>query len=67
MPRFRADFVFCFDADNTRVVPSRLRELSAAAATVGFDFHGGKAEEGSEPEPSEDGWTAYAPLADPHD
>ena len=39
--------------------------LGDAAATAGFDFHGGKAEPGSEPEPTEDGWTEYAPLPDP--
>jgi hypothetical protein len=47
------------------MVPRRLHELAAAAATAGFDFHGGKAEAGSEPEPPDDGWTAYAPLPDP--
>ena len=65
MPRFRAELVFYFDAEDTKRVPKRLQELADAAATTGFDFHGGKAEPGSEPEPSEDGWTAYAPLPDP--
>ena len=65
MTRFRADLVFYFDAEDTRKVPRRLQELADAAATAGFDFHGGKAEPGSEPEPTEDGWTEYAPLPDP--
>jgi hypothetical protein len=59
MPRFRAELVFYFDADDERTVPRRLQELNAAAAAVGFDFHGGQAAEGSEP--AEDGWTRYAP------
>jgi hypothetical protein len=65
MPRFRAELVFYFDAEDERVVPRRLHELAAAAASIGFDFHGGKAEAGSEPEPPDDGWTAYAPLPGP--
>lgn len=65
MPHFRAEVVFYFDADDMRTVPRRLQELNAAAAAVGFDFHGGKAAEGSEPEPAENGWTRYAPMADP--
>jgi len=65
MPRFRADLVFYFDAEDKRMVPRRLQELADAAATAGFDFQGGKAEPGSEPEPTEDGWTEYAPLPDP--
>jgi hypothetical protein len=63
--RFRAELVFYFDADDLRAVPRRLQELHAAADAVGFDCHGGKAEEGSEPEEPEDGWTYYAPLPDP--
>jgi hypothetical protein len=62
MPRFRGDVIFYFDAPDMRIVPRRLQELAAAAATAGFEFHGGKAEPGSEPEPPADGWTAYAPL-----
>jgi hypothetical protein len=65
MPRFRAEVVFYFDADDMRTVPRRLRELNAAAEAVGFDFHRGEAAEGSEPEPAEDGWTHYAPMPDP--
>jgi hypothetical protein len=65
MPRFRADLVFYFDADDRRTVPRRLQELNAAAAAVGFEFHGGQAAEGSEPEPPEDGCTRYAPMPDP--
>ncbi len=64
MPRFRAGLVFYFDAEDTEAVPRRLQELAAAAASAGFDFHGGKAEAGSEPE-SADGWTPYAPLSEP--
>jgi hypothetical protein len=67
MPRFRAELVFYFDAEDARAVPRRLHEVTTAAATAGFDFHSAKAEPGSEPEPREDGWTAYAPLPDPHD
>jgi hypothetical protein len=48
-----------------RGVPRRLRELTTAAAAVGFDFHGAKAEEGSEPDTGDDGWTSYAPLPEP--
>ena len=65
MPRFRAEVVFYFDADDMRAVPRRLQELNAAATAVGFDFHGGKTTEGSAPEPAEDGWTRYAPMPDP--
>lgn len=64
MPRFRAEVVLYFDAEDMRAVPRRLQELSAAAETVGFDLRGAKAEEGSEPEPGADGWTHYAPLPD---
>ena len=66
MPRFRAEVVLYFDADDMRAVPRRLRELSAAAEAVGFDFHGGKAQEGTEPDTG-DGWTPYAPLPEPTD
>jgi hypothetical protein len=48
-----------------RAVPRRLRELTAAAEAVGFDFHRAKTEEGSEPHTGNDGWTGYAPLPDP--
>jgi hypothetical protein len=36
MARFRADLVFYFDAEDTRMVPRRSQELAAAAATAGF-------------------------------
>jgi len=65
MPRFRAEVVFYFEAEDTHAVPRRLRELNAAAEAVGFDFHGAKAEEGSEPDTGDDGWTGYAPLPEP--
>ena len=65
MPRFRADLVFYFNAGEMNSVPRRLQELKAAAESVGFDFHSGQAEEGSEPEPDEDGWVGYGPLPDP--
>jgi hypothetical protein len=65
MPRFRAEVVLYFEADDMRAVPRRLRELNAAAEAVGFDFHGAKTEEGSEPDTGNDGWTGYAPLPDP--
>jgi hypothetical protein len=62
MPRFRAEVVLYFEAEDMRAVPRRLHELNAAAEAVGFNFHGAKIEEGSEPEPGDDGWTGYAPL-----
>jgi hypothetical protein len=65
MSRFRAEVVFYFDAEDIRSVPKRLRALNESAGRVGFDIHGSKVEEGSEPEPDEDGWTSYAPLSDP--
>ncbi len=65
MPRFRAEVVFYFEAENMRAVSRRLRELKAAAEASGFDLHRAKAEEGSEPETGDDGWTHYAPLPEP--
>jgi hypothetical protein len=65
MPRFRAEVVLYFDAEDVRAVPRRIQELTAAATTVGFDFHRGKAEEGCEPDTRDDGWTSYAPLPEP--
>ena len=64
MPRFRAEIVLYFDADDMRIVPRRLQELNAAVATVGFDFHRGKAAR-AEPEQADDGWTRYASIPDP--
>jgi hypothetical protein len=65
MPRFRAEVVLYFEADDTRAVPRRLRELRAAAEATGFEFHAAKAQQGSEPDTGEDGWTGYAPLPEP--
>ncbi len=65
MPRFRAEVVLYFEAEDMRAVPGRLRDLSAAAEAAGFDFHSGKAEIRSEPDAGEDGWTGYAPLPEP--
>ena len=65
MPRFRAEVVLYFEAQDLRAVPRRLRELAAAAEAVGFDFHTAKAEEGSEPDTDGEGWTGYAPLPEP--
>jgi hypothetical protein len=65
MPRFRAEVVLFFEAEESRAVPRRLQELNAAAMQVGFDLHTAKAEEGSEPEPDDDGWMSYAPLPRP--
>jgi hypothetical protein len=65
MPRFRAEVVFYFEAEDMRAVPRRLRELSAASQAVGFNLHGAKAEEGIEPDTGNDGWTGYAPLPEP--
>jgi hypothetical protein len=65
MPRFRAEVVLYFEADDMRAVPRRLRELNAAAEAAGFDVHGAKAEKGSEPDTGDDGWTGYAPLPEP--
>jgi hypothetical protein len=65
MPRFRAEVVLYFDAEDVRAVPRRLRELNAAAQAVGFDFRAAKTQEGSEPETADDGWTRYAPIPEP--
>ena len=65
MPRFRAEVVLYFDADDLHAVPTRLRELTAAAAAAGFEFHSARAEPGSEPDTDADGWTRYAPLPEP--
>jgi hypothetical protein len=65
MPRFRAEIVLYFEADDMRAVPRRLRELDVAAAAVGFEIHGARAEEGSERDTGDDGWTGYAPLPEP--
>ena len=59
---FSCEVVFYFDVEDTRIVPRRLQELAAAAQSVGFDFHGARAEEGSEPDTGDIGWTGYAPL-----
>jgi hypothetical protein len=65
MPRFRAEVVLYLEAEDMSAVPGRLRELAAAAEAVGFTVHGAKIEEGSEPDPGDDGWTGYAPLPEP--
>lgn len=65
MPRFRAELIFYFDAEDAQAVPRRLQQLAASAEAAGFDFHGGKAQAGSEPEQPGDDWTPYAPLSDP--
>ena len=65
MPRFRAEVVLYFEAEDARAVPRRLQELNAAAQAVGFDFHSSKTGEGSEPDTGDEGWTGYAPLPEP--
>jgi hypothetical protein len=62
MPRFRAEVVLYFEAEDMKAVPRRLHELHAAAEAVGFNYYGARTQEGSEPDAGNDGWTSYAPL-----
>ena len=57
-----ADVEFRFSAESAEAGGSRLRELAAAASSVGFEMKRGRVEPSPViPDADADGWTQYAP------
>ncbi len=61
MGRFIADVVFAVELEDVTEGGRRLHELSALAATLGFELQRGQVREEQPSEPPQSDWTAYAP------
>jgi hypothetical protein len=63
MPHFVAHVELQFEAENLAAGGARLRELQAAASTVGFKLKDGRVEPEPEPPPEtgHEGWIKYTP------
>jgi len=62
---FIAHVEFRFEADNVEAGGRRLRDLSTAARSVGFEMKRGQVEPAPlTPDPNTGGWTEYGPDQD---